>query len=754
MKDIFSEKNLLRAIKIGLYSVFLTAFLTFQKFMFPFITTKASAFNIIIELIFALWLVLAAFFPKYRPKANFLNISILVFLAAIFLSSAFGIDFHRSFWSTQERATGLFFILHLAAFYLTLSVFSKDEFKNYLKASFIVSLVISAFAIVQYYNPGLILSGGSAVGDRAGSFFGNPIFLAAYLLFNIFISLWFFAEEFFINKNKVASLWFAAGSLFELGIVVLATQTRGAILGLMAGLLGVLLYFSFNNLEYAKILKKISLSVLAAAVLFSGAFLLTRHSPAWQKIPGFDRVATISLSDSTTQTRLITWGVAVKSFQERPILGFGWENFKYPFDKNYDPRLLKYGFSETYWDKPHNIIFEYLVNIGIIGLLSYLGVILGACYIAAKKTAGKAPDNFDLARPFILGALIAYFAQNLVAFDTFGPYIMFFIFLAFLNKISEGDIQDAKPESKKTIVLLPILAAAVFISGAYANISVLNASNAQFWFSNYFINQAPDQALAAYAQTQNGFNPYADSARRDFLDVSVQMYGQNILPEPEKNLVKAVAAGEENIKTNPNDYYNYFDLADKITDIYNSSGIFSKHPEMLSKAENAIKQAIAISPNRQENYYGLAKLDIVKGNKQAAADAFAKAASLAPDVGDPYFFYGLLLLEAGDIQGGFKELDRAYSLGREPKTAREYKILANFYGDAGQYDKSIDYYKGAINLDPEDIDARFKLGLVYYYSHNYRLAKLALADAISRTPGFKGSSTYNLIKPVLDSLGL
>jgi tetratricopeptide (TPR) repeat protein/O-antigen ligase len=751
-----TEKSLVKILKIGLHIALFTIIPVLQKFMFPFITMKVFSFQVLIEILLPIWLFLILFYPKYRPRINLLTTAILVFLGSLFVSGLFGFDFERSFWATMERQIGIFTLLHFGAFFLMFSVFEKSDWRKYLNTSFVLSLIVSVFGIFQIFNPDIILKNSPDVGGRAGSFLGNPTFLAAYVLFNIFIGLWLFAENISghgKSRNLGKAIFYGAGVIFQSLIIIIATQTRGAMIGLFAGILILLLYFAFKKYKLEqesnlKILKKISISALIILVVFSGIFLFTREASVWQKIPGLNRITTISLNDATTQTRLISWGVALESFKEKLVLGWGWENFKYAFDKNYPPEIFRAGFSETYWDKPHNVFLEYLVTGGVLGLASYLFLFICAFYLLSRQTE----DSLNrLSKPFIFAGLIGYLVQNTFVFDTFASYLMLFIFLAFINSFSNPDVSGENPardysKFKKSAVILASLSSLFLI---FLNSNILYANNRHFWIANYFVNEEPEKAIASYEKVPVRFNPYINDTRKDFTDVSAQIYKQGLLPEPTKNLQKALYAIDQAIGSNPKNYFYYTVLADVITNFYDLN------PETLSKIANAaIQKAIELSPNRQQNYYVLSKLRILEGDKVGAVEVIQKAVNLDPESPDPYFFLGLLLLETGNSAEGFPNIEKAMSMGRNPRTAKEYRVLANYYGDAEEYDKSIEYYKKAIELDKEDAESVLKLGIVYYYVDDRESAKETFEQFIKIAPEFKNNKNYPQIKPFFDDLGI
>ncbi len=756
MLNLFSEKNLLKIIKPGLYLALLVPFLTIQKFMFPFITSKVFFFNILIEVIFACWLVLVIFHPAYRPKFTWILQSLTLFVGLLFVSSIFGADFSRSFWSTQERAIGLFSILHFFAFFLTLSVFTKEDWRRYLKFSVLASVIMSIFAILQLYNPNLVLKNSGLVVDRPGSFLGNSAFLASYLIFNIFLSFWFAFKGFIErNENRLINILFVSAGIFETAILIFLTETRGAMLGLFAGVISLLCYFSFKKSanagvegDYFKIIKKISAAVLVAIILFSAAFFATKNSQFWQKIPGLKRLADVSLKDNTTKTRLIAWNVALESFTEKPVLGWGLENFKYPFDKNYDPRLMRFGFGETYWDKPHNAVLEQMVAGGVLGLLAYLLIFFFSLRYLFKKNDG---DSLGSVKPFLLAILAAYFVQNIFLFDTFGSYLMFFVILAFINfsYAPKTETSQSVSLSDRTAKIISVFTLLAIIVPVFINAKILYANNRQYWIANYYANEMQDKAIEAYHDARDHFNPYRDQVYSDFSSLTIDLYKQGKLKNEAVVLKEAVSAIDAAIGRNPKNYSYYLDMADAANSVY------SFNPkQLLAVSESSIKKAFEFSPKRQQIYYTFSKLKLIQDKKDEAVALLKEAVDLDPLSGDPHFIYGLFLLETKDIKVGLAEIERAAELGRLPQVSDEYRILGNYYGDLGMYEKAIENYERAVVLNPDDADAGLKLGIVYYYAGQNDAAKFMISQVLEGLPEFKQSQGYKMIEPILKDLGL
>jgi len=78
--------------------------------------------------------------------------------------------------------------------------------------------------------------------------------------------------------------------------------------------------------------------------------------------------------DGSVSGRLLLWSSALKAFRERPVLGWGAENFDYGFDKYYNPQFYRGGINETWSDRAHNWFLDFLVMGGALGLAFYLAI--------------------------------------------------------------------------------------------------------------------------------------------------------------------------------------------------------------------------------------------------------------------------------------------------------------------------------------------------------------------------------------------
>ncbi len=476
----------------GLLLTPLTLFVYRQKTVYPLIFLKSFVFQIAVEILFLVWLVLVLRYPEYRPKIKKIHLAVAVWIAILLLTALTGVNIEKSFWSTQDRAIGIVFILHVFVFSLMLQTVAKQfSWRRLMIYLASVGAGVAGMAVVNHLAPKVFYV---IIGDRPAGTLGNPSFLAGFLLFAIAITAWLALTASPVTATgQRRSYWLplaliiagvlAITSIYKLGIddvlnifgigaivwglynylrtierdsllwyrislfailafevfVLFLANTRGAILALALGVMIMLVCQAWHVRRH--LYRSGAAIALLLMFLFSVLFTATRAAPIWQKIPGFDRLAQLSTSDATVGNRAIVWAIALESFKERPLFGWGTDNFRYPFDLHYNPVLLHASSDETYWDKPHNVFLESLVTTGVVGFAAYLAI-----FSILFITLYRSKSSF---KPFGYAILVAYMAQNFVFFDSFATYLMFFILIAFVADESHEVSHEVTPPSNR-----------------------------------------------------------------------------------------------------------------------------------------------------------------------------------------------------------------------------------------------------------------------------------------------------------------
>jgi O-antigen ligase/tetratricopeptide (TPR) repeat protein len=414
-------QKILRGIIIaGIFIIPFAPLVVTGSLFFPFISGKNFYFRIVVEIIVAAWALLAVINPAYRPKKNLLFWALTAFTIIILLADIFGVYFFKSFWSNFERMEGFVALIHLVLYTIVAWATLKPKtWEALLQMNLFVSFIIAIYGFVQ-------LGGGATIhqgGTRLDASLGNATYLAVYMLFNIFFALFLALRQ----RGWWGRSMYLASALINT-IILYHTATRGALLGLIGGIFlsGLLIaLFERNN----KRLRTISIGVVAASVLIVGLFFGIKNTAFVQNSPVLSRFASISLTERTTQSRFLIWNMALQGLKERPVLGWGQENFNYVFNKYYDPRMYN---QEQWFDRTHNVILDWAIAGGILGLLSYLSIFGTALYMLWKKT------NLTRAEKSVLTGLGAgYVVHNLFVFDNLTSYILFFTVLGFIGAMSQ-----------------------------------------------------------------------------------------------------------------------------------------------------------------------------------------------------------------------------------------------------------------------------------------------------------------------------
>jgi O-antigen ligase/Flp pilus assembly protein TadD len=448
-------KDLARwAVYVPLFIIpFLPLYIANDLF-FPFITGKGFAFRILVEIAFAGWAVLALADPKYRPRFSWTFVLYSAFVAWMFVADAFAVNPHKAFWSNFERMEGWVTLIHVFLFFVVSSaVLSTDKLWRSWWLTFIsASALVSAYCLLQ-------LSGAIAIhqgGVRVDGTFGNAAYLAAYLLFALAVTLW----------QGIASRGLLRYSLYALAaiqvVLIFFTATRGAIIGLVgAAAIAAILW----AVEAGGRPRKAAIGVFIAVIVLAGGFYLVRGSAFVQSEPTLARISSIGPAD--LQVRSTLWRMALEGVAARPITGWGQEGFNYVFDAYYKPSLYT---QEPWFDRAHNVFFDWLVAGGIPALLLFLATLASALYALYRGGATREE------RVLLVAALVAYGIQGVVVFDNLFTYVPLAAILATAHAISSRPYKklEALPalSAMNMQIAMPVAAVA-----AVALVWVVNVPN-------------------------------------------------------------------------------------------------------------------------------------------------------------------------------------------------------------------------------------------------------------------------------------
>jgi tetratricopeptide (TPR) repeat protein len=139
--------------------------------------------------------------------------------------------------------------------------------------------------------------------------------------------------------------------------------------------------------------------------------------------------------------------------------------------------------------------------------------------------------------------------------------------------------------------------------------------------------------------------------------------------------------------------------------------------QMLNEAQGYLKQALEIHPNYKLSYLLLGNAYFHLGNIDQAITYFRHVLKLDPEYPEGKRNLGVALRDQGKIQGEKNHnLSGAITLLQEavqylPNDFETYQLLGVAYGQAGDTQKAIEYFKKEIELAPKNATAHFNLGI-------------------------------------------
>lgn len=726
------EKTLRWIVLAGIFALPFIVFIVANDMFFPFITGKNFTFRVIVEIITGAWLALAVVNPEYRPKRTWLLYAFAVFAVVILVADLQGANPIKSLWSNYERMDGWVTLAHLFAYFVVASsvLSTKKLWQKLWLTSLGVSVLAGLYGLLQLAGISAIgQGGGGGLGARLDATFGNPIYLAVFMLFNIFIAafLWTESWEKKGSGNRLAiSLGF--GSVIALDTLILFfTGTRGTMLGLIGGTLlsAFLIAVAGRNSGRAR---RYAVGLAVSILIIGAGFWLVRDQAWVQRVGFLARLATISTSDNTVKARFMNWGMAWEGVKERPILGWGQENYALVFDKYYNPQM--YG-QEQWFDRVHNIIFDWLVAGGFVGLIGYLSLFACALWAVWRKRAAedKGTGAFSLIEQSILTGLLAgYFFHNLFVFDNISSYILFASILAYIN--SRSALAEDAPVLFQRVKLgasgLPIVAMIMAVLTWGVAWGVNGKALAQ--------NRALLQAVAphsegitknlSYFQEAVGYGSFGtQEAREQIMQVTTQVAGNKSVSDDIKKQFFDLATREMSAQAQQSPLDARFPLfLGVLLDVYGD----------YTDAAVALKHAHELSPAKQTILF---ELGMNAQNRKSDAEAlryFKEAYELAPEFTSARIYYAAYAIRTKQDQLADDLLAPIMASGAagDPR-------IAGAYVERGRYDKIVSIWKARAAALPDDAQTRYTLAVALYVTGNASQAIAQLEDLSRILPDSK-----------------
>lgn len=349
--------------------------------------------------------------PRFDGGVRILTAAILVYVG---INTLFFLVNYGATEMSPTRALGKLApqLLFVGAILLMwrLALSRGDELLRVLwRGAAIGAIVVTPLAVYQLFALGLRAEGGS----------GNAIpfsLICAFLSLASLMGL--------LDKDKRYRILAAAGFACATFCIFLA-QTKGLMPVPIFGVLVFLAIFYRKRLSLVQMFAVlVSLAVLTAAGLY-----MTGSYKRFQSMVGAIENSDVLLSDASYSHRLNLWQHAVPAILEHPLTGHGVQNR--------GAVIESFGYRYSHL---HNGFLTALIDNGVIGLVSLLGLLCAPLLIAFKT----ARDRFWSHRLFLAFALVLTYAMGGMTNFIFGHdiYDSLFLWVAAIIAVS------ATPERK------------------------------------------------------------------------------------------------------------------------------------------------------------------------------------------------------------------------------------------------------------------------------------------------------------------
>ena len=705
----------------------------FDGILYPYLAPKTlliRALGVIAAAAFAYLALSGAplYWRRLKEKMAWIPGALLV---VAYATSALGVDFYLSFWSTFERGDGLLTLTALVCFFYCIVLSADGTFltRLYWLAAWVGS-VVAVHALLQWLEGigGFSIPFIYQTGDRLGGTLGNAAFLASYLSLTLFATLYVA-----YRSSSRIKITLYVGAALQLLVIVL-TATRGSIVALSLVGVAALIYISVTGAAHVK---NYARGGLAALVIIAGLFFAFRSQLEHSPLVPVARVASISLSDPTVSSRLFLWRNLTAEALPHALTGVGAEHIAELFDKVYDPSAI----IEQWFDRSHDSFLDYFIQFGIAGLLLYVGLIAGIGYTGWKlfaALAGQARGEGMLAGLALVAITAVYTIQNIFVFDT--AVVLWLMLALFASALAARSAASASalrvPGGMLAGVViglaLLILLVPVSIQPLRANLYLADA----YLYHVEDVSRSVDSmkqgyALGTYANLEYGYEAY-------------QMYtGEQLTQLSGAELAMAYQETEAVLEQEFSRY-----TYDARTAVYFAHVLDSPPPGTAidaAKLTQALDRAIALSPKRSQAWYVEANIYIVQGDAAKTASAKHSAYSQAigvltqyvqrvPTLPEPRYVIATLYLTLGDKATAAQWAKDALALYKPnadtAARAVKYYLAVEDWAHAAQFLQDI------VDVYPTDYGSTYDLAKASYLAGDKAKALEIVAQLRTEKPGF------------------
>lgn len=507
---------------------------------------------------------------------------------------------------TPDRRLGLVTVIGFAAVFFASQRLGGPDLML-LGRAFTVGLWIVAVSVATELS-GAVPTPFDFPGSRLGGPFGTPAYLGAALVLFIPIAL-------AMSESLGHRLWtWAARSGAIIGILILlGTQTRGALIGVAAAI--AVAYPAWSRWATAH-----RLSIAAGAVIVAIVVISTGLGPRL--------VDAVNFTDGAAAGRVAEWSTGVSAVATSPVYGSGFEGYRVVFPQVVSgDYVVAYG-REFATDRAHNGLIDVTIWTGLVGAAFYLA----AAWFLLRR-AWQAAQQGDAWLAGFGAAATGYLVQQQFLFPLAEVDGAFWVVAGVL-------VAYTQPTGPAITIPRPTRYLALVLAAAIATFGVTDL------LADHQVKQASIENLSRYER--------AVDLRPESIRYRLLAANSNVGADPDLALFHLAQARS----TSPGDPILAIRAAELFTDRAVRTGVATD----LDAAVAAWREVAANDPNHPTVQLSLGVAEVMVGHEPAAEAAWKLAERLAPTQPEPIRNLAILYRSQGRVAEAADAERRAFDL--------------------------------------------------------------------------------------------
>ena len=717
MKNIF--------FKIGVFLILLLPILNYPPLFSPPDFGKSTVFRIIFSVLLILF-ACYSFFHKETDlfkrtvssikKGGALFYSPLILLGILIIATFFSTDVNFSIFGDPNRGGGMLTFSMLVLFsYILIFSLDKDDWKFVWNTSFFAGVVVCFFAIIQWLG----VFERIPTTTRPFSTTGNATILSIYILLLFFPLLAFFIKE----KKKILK-WTYLSILSLFAFIILITFTRAVFIGLFLGLLYFFLFYPKKG--KVLLIMRLATVVMISLSVFSVYYINTYEKP---KLVEENKILNmlsnrLSVERALGDPRIGGFMIAWESVKEKPLLGYGPENFVIAFSQHYHPQMPNIEKDFPWWDRTHNLLLEMAVWGGVLAALTMF-----LLFVFLFLSLGK---NKTREKHTLQAGVIAFFAASMFTIDSFIIYLVFFLlfsYTVFLSSKEESVIVNLEKRKiflkYKTVFLVVSIIFLVPFLYSYSILPLL---------ANRDINKA--MAYRDAKICEKALELANEATKYDTVIDSYLYRRKTAITESclEDNKETAFIVFELIKRVEEERPLHVQNLVDKVSYIVKVLPHLSNEERVavIEDAQDTLELLKEITPHRYNTYLNESKINMLIGRYEEMYESSNQCLQLKED--KECYFLRAFAKAALDKEGVEEDLLSAKREGLDTKTENNLNLLTVAYANAENYERIIPIFQDLIEIDPTNAQYHLSLAVNFSEIGNYAKAREYALNAISLRP--------------------